>query len=67
MVGLYTWQDEGLAPVAEQYLLRLEEPKAARRGIDPSGDLVLVDEAGVETRRPLAEALAAPQWLDLVA
>jgi len=67
MVGLYTWQDEGLAPVAEQYLSRLEEPKAARRGIDPSGDLVLVDEAGVETRRPLAEALAAPQWLDLVA
>lgn len=67
MAGLYTWQDEGLRPVAEAYLARLEEPKAERRGIDASGDLVLIDAAGAETRRPLAPALAAPQWLDLVA
>ena len=67
MAGLYTWQDEGLAPVAEHYLARLDEPQAARRGLDPSGDLVLADEAGVEARRPLAPALAAPQWLDLLA
>lgn len=67
MAELYTWQDEGLAPVAERYLARLDEPMAAKRGIDPSGDLILIDEGGAETRRPLAPALAAPQWLDLVA
>jgi biotin-(acetyl-CoA carboxylase) ligase len=66
MAGLYTWQDEGLGPVAEQYLARLDEPKAARRGIDPSGDLVLIDADGAETRRALVQALVAPQWLDLL-
>jgi biotin-(acetyl-CoA carboxylase) ligase len=66
MAGLYTWQDEGLAPVAEQYLARLDEPAAARRGLDPTGDLLLRDEGGEERRLSLAAALAAPQWLDLV-
>ncbi|WP_158639059.1 biotin/lipoate--protein ligase family protein [Elioraea rosea] len=64
MAGLYTWQDEGLAPVAEAYLSRLDEPAGVRRGIDPSGDLILRDEAGHEERLSLAEALAAtPSWL----
>lgn len=67
MAGLYTWQDEGLAPVVEQYLGRLDEPTAARRGIDPGGDLLLRDEAGEERRLSLAAALATPQWLDLLA
>jgi biotin-(acetyl-CoA carboxylase) ligase len=67
MAGLYTWQDEGLAPVVEQYLGRLEEPTAARRGIDPGGDLLLRDEGGEERRLSLAAALATPQWLDLLA
>lgn len=66
MAGLYTWQDEGLAPVAEQYLARLDEPAAARRGLDPTGDLLLRDDGGEERRLSLAAALASPQWLDLV-
>ncbi len=68
MAGLYTWQDEGLAKVADAYLSRLEEPSAARRGIDPSGDLLLRDDADRETRLSLAEALAAPPgWLGRLA
>lgn len=67
MAGLYTWQDEGFAPVAEQYLARLEEPTAARRGLDPGGDLLLREEDGEERQLALAAALAAPQWRDLVA
>jgi len=67
MAGLYTWQDEGLAPVAEAYLARLDAPKAARRGIDQTGDLLLREEGGDERRLPLAASLAAPSWLDLLA
>jgi biotin-(acetyl-CoA carboxylase) ligase len=67
MAGLYTWQEEGFAPVAETWLSRLAEPEAAARGLDPSGDLLLRDAAGAETRRPLAPALASPSWLDLFA
>lgn len=67
MAGLYAWQDEGFSPVAEQYLARLDAPAAARRGLDPNGDLVLADEAGQETRLSLADAVSSPQWLDLVA
>jgi biotin-(acetyl-CoA carboxylase) ligase len=67
MAGLYTWQDEGLARVAEQYLARLDEPTAARRGLDPAGDLLLRDEGGEERRLSLAAALASPQWLELLA
>lgn len=67
MAGLYTWQEEGFAKVAETWLARLADPEAAQRGLDPSGDLLLRDAAGVETRRPLAPALASPTWLDLFA
>jgi biotin-(acetyl-CoA carboxylase) ligase len=66
MAGLYTWQDEGFGPVAEQYLGRLDAPAAARRGLDPGGDLLLQEEDGEERRLSLAAALASPQWLDLV-
>jgi biotin-(acetyl-CoA carboxylase) ligase len=65
MAGLYTWQEEGFAQVAETWLSRLAEPEAPERGLDPSGDLLLRDEAGAETRRRLAPALASPTWLDL--
>jgi biotin-(acetyl-CoA carboxylase) ligase len=67
MAWLYTWQDEGLAPVAEAYLARLETPKAAQRGLDPSGDLVLREEGGEERRLSLAAALARPSWTGLLA
>jgi len=64
MAGLHAWQERGARSLAESYLARLTEPRAAKRGIDPaSGDLVLLDEAGRQERRALAGALASPAWL----
>lgn len=66
MAGLHDWQDQGLAAVATRYLERLDRPRAARRRLDPSGDLLLRAEDGSETRHALAQALAAPSWLAVV-
>lgn len=66
MAGLHEWQDLGFRAVARRYLDRLDRPRAARRGLDPAGDLLLADEDGAETRRALAPALAAPSWLGVV-
>ncbi|GIX08718.1 biotin/lipoate--protein ligase family protein [Elioraea sp.] len=66
MAGLHEWQEEGFRAVARRYLERLDRPRAARRGLDPGGDLLLRDEHGAETRRALAPALAAPSWLGAV-
>ncbi len=63
MAGLHDWQDQGFAAVAARYLERLDRPRAAGRGLDPSGDLLLRAEDGTETRQALAPALAAPSWL----
>ncbi|MFQ3622892.1 MAG: biotin/lipoate--protein ligase family protein [Acetobacteraceae bacterium] len=64
MAGLHDWLDQGFRPLAERYLSRLDRPRAARRGLDPSGDLVLVGEDGGDRRLALGPALAAPSWLD---
>lgn len=66
MAGLHDWQDQGFQAVATRYLDRLDRPRAARRGLDPSGDLLLRAEDGAETRHALATALAAPSWLAVV-
>ena len=58
MVTLDRWQEEGFAPIARDYLARLE--RDAPRGIDENGDLLL-PEGG---RRALCPALAVPSWLD---
>jgi biotin-(acetyl-CoA carboxylase) ligase len=63
MAGLHDWQDQGFSAVATRYLERLDRPRAAERGLDPSGDLLLRAEGGTETRQALAPALAAPSWL----
>lgn len=63
MAGLHEWQDEGFGSVARRYLERLDRPRAARRGLDPSGDLLLEGEDGAATRHALGPALAAPSWL----
>lgn len=66
MAGLHDWQDQGFSAVATRYLERLDRPRAAKRGLDPSGDLLLRTEDGTETRQALAPALAAPSWLRIV-
>lgn len=63
MAGLHDWQDQGFSAVATRYLERLDRPRAAARGLDPSGDLLLRAEDGTETRHALAPALAVPSWL----
>jgi biotin-(acetyl-CoA carboxylase) ligase len=66
MAGLHDWQDQGFQAVATRYLERLDRPRAVRRGLDPSGNLILKAEDGTETRHALAPALAAPAWLGVV-
>jgi len=63
MAELHEWQDAGFQAVAARYLDRLDRPRAARRGLDPSGDLLLRAADGAETRHALGPALAAPSWL----
>lgn len=63
LAGLHEWQDEGFRAVARRYLERLDRPRAARCGLDPSGDLLLKADDGAETRHALGPALAAPSWL----
>jgi biotin-(acetyl-CoA carboxylase) ligase len=66
MAGLHDWEDRGFQAVAARYLERLDRPRAARRGLDPSGDLLLRAEDGAETRHALGQALATPSWLGVV-
>jgi biotin-(acetyl-CoA carboxylase) ligase len=66
MAGLHDWEDRGFQAVAARYLERLDRPRAARRGLDPSGDLLLRAEDGAETRHALGPALATPSWLGVV-
>lgn len=66
MAGLHEWQEDGARAVAQRYLARLDRPRAARRGIDASGDLILKAEEGGETRHRLAGAIVTPSWLGVV-
>ena len=58
MAVLDRWQEEGVAPVARDYLGKLE--RSAARGLDEDGNLLLPDGG----RKPLTAALATPSWLD---
>jgi biotin-(acetyl-CoA carboxylase) ligase len=58
MVTFDRWQEVGFAPVARDYLAKLE--RNAPRGLDDDGNLLLPD--GGQAR--LAAALAVPSWLD---
>jgi hypothetical protein len=65
MVAIDTWQEQGFGAVAKNYLARLSPEKGLRRDIDVSGDLLVRRVGKTETeRRSLAQALAAPSWLD---
>jgi hypothetical protein len=65
MVQIDAWHEFGFQAIARTYLSRLAPEAGLRRDIDDNGDL-LVQRYGkpdVE-RRPLAAALATPDWLD---
>jgi biotin-(acetyl-CoA carboxylase) ligase len=65
MVAVDSWQEQGFAEVAKNYLARLPTEKGVRREIDENGDLLLrrMGKPDVE-RRQLLPALATPSWLD---
>ena len=66
MVQVDRWQEKGFRGIGEDFLARLPEDKAVRRGIDVDGDLLIRRlKAGVEPeRQSLIEALKQPQWRD---
>ena len=66
MVQVDRWQDKGFRGLGEDFLARMPEEKAIRRGIDGNGDLLVRRlRAGAEAERhSLLAALAKPQWRD---
>lgn len=58
MVTLDRWQEADFAPIARDYLAKLE--RDAPRGLDHEGNLLSPDG----NRQALAAALAMPSWLD---
>jgi hypothetical protein len=65
MVAVDTWQQDGFAEVAKNYLARLAPEKNVRRDIDGNGDILVrrVGKTEVEFRK-LVPALKTPSWLD---
>jgi hypothetical protein len=64
MVAIDTWQQDGFAEVAKNYLSRLAPERGVRRELDANGDLLVrVDKAAIE-RRSLLHDLETPSWLD---
>jgi hypothetical protein len=65
MVTIDSWQEQGFAGLAKNYLARLAPKAGVRRDLDENGDLLerRMDKVVVE-RRELMNALAAPSWLD---
>jgi hypothetical protein len=65
MVATDSWQEQGFAAVAKNYLARLKPQSGVRREIDDNGDLLVRRMTGAEVeRRELRAALAHPSWLD---
>jgi hypothetical protein len=65
MVTIDTWQQDGFAEVAKNYLSRLAPERGVRRELDDNGDLLVrrVDKAAID-RRSLLHDLETPSWLD---
>jgi hypothetical protein len=65
MAVLDLYEERGFDALAPRYLDRLARMRAGRSEIDMEGCLLIRSSAGQEIdRRPLAAALAAPDWLD---
>ena len=66
MLQIDRWQEKGFRGIGEEFLARLTEEKAIRRGIDVNGDLLTrrSSAGGTVQRQLLSAALAKPQWLD---
>lgn len=65
MVAIDSWNENGFAAVAKNYLARLPAEKGVRRDIDENGDLLVRRMGKTEVERlKLLPKLAAPAWFD---
>jgi biotin-(acetyl-CoA carboxylase) ligase len=64
MVAIDRWQESGFAPIAREYLSKLEPESGVRRHIDEHGDLHVRRAHGPTERRKLAPTVKVPSWLD---
>jgi biotin-(acetyl-CoA carboxylase) ligase len=64
MVALDRWQESGFAPVAKEYLSKLEPEKSVRCNIDEHGDLQVRRAGELIECRKLAPTLKVPSWLN---
>ena len=65
MAAVDTWQEQGFAAIAKEYLTRLPREGGVRREIAENGDLLIVRASKIEPERhALLPALARPAWRD---
>jgi biotin-(acetyl-CoA carboxylase) ligase len=65
MVTVDAWQEEGFAPVAQNYLRRLPAEAGVERTIDGAGNLLTRKKGSAATKKKkLVPALAYPSWID---
>ena len=67
MLAFDRWQEHGFAPIAAEYMAKLESNRRARRDLDGNGDLRIHHDGAPSERRGLVQALAVPSWLDPLA
>jgi hypothetical protein len=63
MAAVDTWQEQGFAAIAKEYLTRLPRQSGVRREIAENGDLLRANKTKPE-RCALIPALARPAWRD---
>jgi biotin-(acetyl-CoA carboxylase) ligase len=64
MVAIDRWQEDGFAPVAQDYLAKLMPAKRIRHDIADNGDLLAVSPGEPTERLSLASALPMPSWFN---
>lgn len=66
MAGFYEWSEVGFAPIANRWLDRMPRHRDQRTRLADNGDLLIYQGTNLKPgeRKNLANALAAPSWLD---
>jgi hypothetical protein len=58
------WQECGFAPIATEYISKLQPKRGVRYAIDYNGDLSVHRLGKPSERRALLPVLGLPSWLD---
>ena len=64
MTAIDRWRENGFAPIAKDYLSKLQAGKGMKSAIDENGDLLIRRADKTVERRKLAPSLKTPSWLD---